>query len=450
MEPLVPNISSCDDWVNTPGSEKNPRSSSKFRFLIILLGPTGAGKSDMSKNLKKNAQTINSAAYRNDWFEKVIDDYVEESEIYKTKMSALIEANRESITTARLDGCSIYDPPWKGIAKEMVKIYFEARNEGKIVDRYNEEFKANITAGKNIVFEITGRNKLTVIEALNRIMEQTNNCKDHKYIVLAGYSIVEYFSLQARNISRFQKTLQEFLADPTKKPPRLPWVGCFSHRVEGEESGIMSYCEMLHSIKNTVTDLIQCGYFYSQANYERQNRVEKMNKSKAVEKERYNTRITTEGRCFLDKTSLAAGEKRPELFIPKGLYIDYFYIYNNIYTTPKLMAKINLSKRSFFLENPEHFNLKGRPLGYFESAQIPTLLDIITKLGPPMTSDGVFYDVCGVGTPIATSTRQAKASLYIQKNLGKYSGGDYLRNTTRKKSGKDYLRNTTWKKRYLN
>lgn len=408
-------LTACESWENDPKSPNNPRTSDNFRFLIITLGPTGSGKSGMAGKLKSLAKGINSAAYRHEWFEKVIDDYVEESDYFKGRMSDLIfnhdkfkHIGEEEIKT--LDGCSIYQDTWKELTEEMNKIYFDARETGGIVQHYNAEFARNLSDGKNIVFEITGRNKLTIIEALNTILSATNNCKTHKYIILCGYSIVDYYILQARNISRFRQSFLKFKADPAhEKPPRLPWVGCFSHKTPGTSSTIISYCEMLNAIKNTLFDLLSCGHYLS-------NREVK--------------RTTAEGECYLDKTTPVEAA-RPINHRPQGLYVDLLYIFNNIYSDQTLMAKINISERSVFLENPT------KPLNYYKLESLETIKDIIIKTGPPSSGDGGAnpYNLCGTGIPIPTSFREPSSKKYSQNfNLagGSHSGRKKKTRTKRK------------------
>ena len=425
-------IDLCNNWDTDKMSNNNPRTSSNFRFLIITLGPTGAGKSTMATNLKKVAQKINSSAYRYEWFNKVLDDYIEESDLYKSEMAEFIEKNKGGINISELDGCSIYEPKWTQFAKEMSRIYFKARIQGGLADKYNADFNESIKNGKNMLFEITGKNKLSVIKALNTVLNQTGNCKTYKYIILAGYSIVDYYLLQARNISRFQNDYIQFINDPSKKPPRLPWIGCFNNEIPRNESSILSYCQVLNDIKNTVIELINCGYVYSSEKNKLRNNAGNANKSTTANGGQDVFRIIEDGKCYLDKTAnIEAGRK--SIYIPKGLYIDYLYIYNNIYLKVELLAKINLSERSRILENPDHFNEKGRATSYYEQNSIPVLIDVINRAGPPANSQDRVYDICGLGTPLPTNKTDITSHKYIQEYLNK-DGGAYIRNTRRKKN----------------
>jgi hypothetical protein len=418
------NISACDNWTDDPRSPNNPKSSGKFRFLIFALGPTGSGKSTSITKLKNFAQSINSAAYRNTWYEKGLDDYVQENPLYKTSIDSLIK-KYHSLDLTTLDGCTIKNKPWKDFAREMTSIYFKSRNDKSsgisIVKQYNRDFNDAITDGKNIVCEITGRNRKTIIETLNDILDKTNNCENYKYIILASYNVVNFYLLQERNISRFKHQYEDFLKDKSKIAPRLPWIGCFSQKNEGIDDGISSYCEVLDSIKNTIVELLNCGFYSSIDKNKEQNNAEVASKSDANNyKNPGYERLTKEGECFFN-VSYPNKESNSYYTVPKGLNIDVLYIFNNIYKELTLMAKINLSKRSKYLENVDNFNEKGRPKSYYEVKHVGTLIDIINKEGPPKTESEV-YDVCGLGLPLASPTRKTKSNMYVQHKLNQYGG----------------------------
>lgn len=428
------NIGKCADWTDEPHSPNNPKSSTKFRFLIFALGPTGSGKSTSITKLKNFAQTINSAAYRNAWYEKGLDDYVQENPLYKSSVETLI-GKYPSLDLSTLDGCTIKNKPWKDFAREITSIYFNARADKSsgisIVQQYNKDFNDAITDGKNIVCEITGGKKKTIIETLNDILDKTNKCENFKYIILASYNVVNFYLLQERNISRFKQQYEDFLKDKSKAAPRLPWIGCFSQKNDGQKDSIISYCEVLESIKNTIVELLNCGYYSSIDKNKAQNNAEVADKSTTKNDENPGyERLTKEGECFFN---VSYPNKESNLYykIPKGLNIDVLYIFNNIYKNMTLMAKINLSKRSKYLENFDSFNEKGRPTSYYEVKHIDTLIDIINKEGPPKTESEV-YDLCGLGLPLASPTRKTKSNMYVQKTLNQY-GGSKMRKTRKYK-----------------
>lgn len=114
----------CLEWNDSPRDGKNPLYSKKTRFLLITLGATGSGKSSMAKELKKYAKKINAPGYRAEWEEKVLDDYVEETQLYKEKMDTIIDELKTNLgpdmldLIDNLDGCNIYSEPWNSFVSE--------------------------------------------------------------------------------------------------------------------------------------------------------------------------------------------------------------------------------------------------------------------------------------------------------------------------------------------
>ena len=158
------------------------------------------------------AGKINSSGTRADWQLKVLDEYVEESPEYKEAMDTVIDNLRRKIESNggdlmeelnRLDACKLYNEPWFSFAKDCTQTYFDVRKATGAVNKFNTAFQKSLGRGENILFEITGRNILTTIEALNAITTYTNYCEKYNYVVLAGYNIVDLYSLQNRNIGRF-------------------------------------------------------------------------------------------------------------------------------------------------------------------------------------------------------------------------------------------------------
>jgi hypothetical protein len=154
---------------------------------------------------------------------------------------------------------------------------------------------------------------------------------------------------------------------------------------------------MLKGINKTIMLLLDCGYYYDGGKFER-------TKGDAM--------------CYFDKsTSIkqipATGQNPNPMWNTHGFPIDYLYIYNNIYTKATLMAKINLSQRSIFLETNSDYS------SHFDKSELPVLIEIIDKMGPPKTSEGV-YDACGDGTPSASPANNAHPEprkSYRQKNI---------------------------------
>jgi hypothetical protein len=338
----------------------------------------------MAQKIKEYATQINPSAVRNDWQTKVLDEYVEESPEYKTIMDRIIENLSDEyggVTELKnklddLDGCSINDEPWSSFAKNCSDAYFKVRstktNGKNKVDLFNDTFHTSLQEGKNIIFEITGRNMLTTIEAMNAITVYTNDCKDFNYIILAGYNITDYYSLQNRNIQRFTQALKQYLVDSTSKPPRLPWVGCFNTVNNG-----LGFCTALSDIKQNIIRLIEtCGRYQNGA------QLEKYSSEK----------------CLYDDTIQAnMTNDRPD-FNANGLSIDILFIFNNIYRNIKLILKIPISERSALLGNL-HKNI------YPSREDIDKTLQLLNFYGP-IEKDHEFLDVCNEGIP------------YFNKNVG--------------------------------
>ena len=360
----------CKSW-------SNPKTAANIRFLIMTLGPTGSGKSSMAQKLKEYATQINSTAVRYDWQTKVLDEYVEESPEYRTKMDLIIEKLSNlygGIPELKnklddLDGCSINDEPWSSFAKECSDAYFEVRstktNGKNKVDLFNDTFHTSLQEGKNIIFEITGRNMLTTIEAMNAITAYTNDCENFNYIILAGYNITDYYSLQTRNIQRFTQALKQYLEDSSSKPPRLPWVGCFN-----TDNKTMGFCIALSDIKNNIKHLIEtCGRYQNGTQLEKYSSEE----------------------CLYDDTIQSnMTNSRPD-FNANGLSIDILFIFNNIYRNIKLILKIPISERSALLGNLSKNVYPSRE-------DIDTTLQILDFYGP-IEKDKEFLDVCNEGIP---------------------------------------------------
>ena len=296
---------------------ENPTYDKKMRFLIITLGPTGSGKSTMATQLMNYARRINGSAARAEWSQKVLDDYVEESPEYKIEMDKIISkiekkvGGRESLIAMlnEIDGCSIYSEPWHEFARECTEVYFRVRTPidpayKNKVDLFNNAFHESLQAGKNIIFEITGRNMLTTIEALNALAVYTNDCEKYNYIILAGYNVTDYYSLQNRNIDRFTHAMKKYLRDGNAKPPRLPWIGCFNPENPG-----LSFCNALNEIKTNILNLVtKCGKYRNGKNIVKYS----------------------QERCIYDSGVGLVPNDRPD-FNQNGLAIDILFIFNNIY-----------------------------------------------------------------------------------------------------------------------
>jgi hypothetical protein len=368
----------CLNWSNTPRSPTNPTYAKNTRFLIITLGPTGSGKSSMAKYLINYAKKINNQAKNIAWTTKVLDDYVEESEDYKKEIDAVIAQNGDSAylnsILDNLDGCTIYEEPWKTIAQSCLDAYFKVRGmkdsagQNK-VDMFNNAFHDALAAGNNIIYEITGRSMFTTLEALNAISFYTNDCEKYNYVILAGFNITDFYSLQNRNIDRFKYAFRQYAKNPgQEKPPRLPWIGCFNPNNKG-----LSFCTVLDDIQKNIINLItNCGHYVE-------------GRDKMLMK-------YADDKCVYDDDS-APPNPRPD-YNPNGLYIDLLFIFNNIYHELKLVAKVPISKRSINLVN---FYLT--PKVYPTKNELTKVIELLKLYGPIKNGENMFLDTCGTGLP---------------------------------------------------
>ena len=421
----------CNNWDQDEGDIK-PTYSDKIRFLVITLGATGSGKSSMARELKKYAKKINASGWRAEWQEKVLDDYVEESPLYKQEMDKVINKLRINISADlsqalnKLDGCNIYNEPWYSFAQGCTNTYFKVRRDTGAVDKFNTTFHTSIQQGKNIIFEITGRNILTTIEALNAITKYTNDCEKFNYIVLAGYNITDFYSLQNRNIGRFVNAFKSYNENPRdNNPPRLPWVGCFNPDNNG-----LSFCKALSDIKENIISVIEnCSYYSKGGNL---------------------IKFDATKNCMYNKVNTFLDDKRPDHH-GNGMAIDLLFVFNNIYRNIKLIAKIPISMRSKHLVN---FQLT--PNVYPTKSNIENLIRLIDTYGP-LKEDGKFIDVCGEGLPVLSShENKLKPQNIVQENFSpahddrgaeSKQGGGKKRKKRKKKSRRKNKKKTRRKKK---
>lgn len=397
LQPRWTESKRCNNWVSTPRDPNNPTFSKKTRFLVITLGATGSGKSSMARELIKYARKINTTGKNIEWQTKVLDEYVEESPEYETAMNTVIDNLRRKIESNggdlmqelnKLDACKLYNEPWFSFAKECTQTYFSVRGATGAVDKFNTTFRRSIQEGKNILFEITGRNILTTIEALNALTTFTNDCEKYNYVVLAGYNIVDLYSLQNRNIGRFISAFKNYVNGvPGSHPPRLPWVGCFFPTNPG-----LAFCKALSDIKQNILKIIQnCGYFHtgrSDGSF---------------------GRFDVGRKCLYDKVDSFDDAKRPDHH-GNGMAVDVLFVFNNIYRDIKLIAKVPLSDRSQHLVN---FNLTPRV--YPNKQEVEKLLKIVNSYGPKENSDPErFIDVCGEGLPVLSKFDDKKPNVVQQ------------------------------------
>ena len=202
----------------------NLRPSARFnfdhskKFIIITAGPTGSGKSDLTK---KTVELLYKTRKTPVYEEFLIDDLVENSDTYKELINKIIDDYecRQSITDGK---CNLLNPSPEILA-DFEKAYMKIRREGPCnVDSDNscdilfeEKLKAAVLAEKNISIETTG-NKVP--------LKYISQIDLSKYNVVFVYSLVNFENLLKRNSSRATNAMQTYFTDASKSAPRLPDV----------------------------------------------------------------------------------------------------------------------------------------------------------------------------------------------------------------------------------
>ena len=193
------------------------------RDLIIVGGRTGSGKGSLP------GKVIGRLGLSSSYVSIIIDDLVESNPYYKVKVSAIIN----KLKGEEPNPVQAFLNPSPELQKEMGTAYFNARekvdcdtgelctNEHTDCDTCDTKNDENMTKafdnGQNIVFETT----MTYVPSwIMEVFEKQIAEKQYKIII--SYSVVDLCELLKRNKSRAVKSLEVFLVDPTKNPPRLP------------------------------------------------------------------------------------------------------------------------------------------------------------------------------------------------------------------------------------
>lgn len=250
------------------GIAADDNDKSKQKYIIVTVGPTGSGKTDVIKTVEKilNIDEIHQDNYI------LIDNLVEVDPFYKSEVHKILEKSCESNNIANCNVNGLVNNPSKELLESFEKAYFYSRkrkgcgkgivsnetngadrnpdnadqdqdqdadhhpDNGETCDQLNDfKFEKSLEEGKNIVFETTGEKGDTSPAAwfLTNSEWWANAYKkiqDHNYKIIIAYSLVEKSKLIERNKSRAKDSIVQFIEqiknkkidDPSVKAPRLP------------------------------------------------------------------------------------------------------------------------------------------------------------------------------------------------------------------------------------
>ena len=199
-----------------------PVITTKFDYnkpsIIFTIGPTGSGK---SKLLNKTVELIYHNKTIPPFKTFLIDDYVESSYNYKTRINSIID--KYNCKTSIESGTCDIENPSQDLLTDFADSYMSVRKDGPCQKSgdggCNNLFDVALTKAtnnkENIVFETTGMSIPTWLLDFPTI-------KQADYNVIFVYSIVNFDELIRRNISRAKQSLKEYIADNNINAPRLP------------------------------------------------------------------------------------------------------------------------------------------------------------------------------------------------------------------------------------
>jgi len=198
-------------------------------ILIITMGPTGSGKSNLAE-LVKHRMGVSTAT------KILIDDLVENDSAYKESVNNII-ANAE-FPHGMASGLT--DP-----SESLLQMFQNAYRARRVdLDPKNESLlDIAMRRKENIVFEMMG----TYIPTW--LFEKAT-----KYRIVVAYSLVRFCQLIDRNTMRASESMNHYLRDTRRNPaPRLPDIkNTTSHN---------KFRTTVASIQNVLNELLEtCGH----------------------------------------------------------------------------------------------------------------------------------------------------------------------------------------------
>ena len=199
-----------------------PINRQKFNYrnpaIIFTAGPTGSGKSRLIKYALELLYKT-----RPDFKTFLIDDYVENSNIYKQEINKIIRDFGCDQTTDLNTMCDLLNPSDE-LLQAFEVAYFTARKHApcnnddptdmkNCEDIFKIDWQTAVDNNENIAIETTG--KKIPLDYL-----KYQGLRDYNIVFV--YSIVSFDELIKRNKTRALTGVNTFLANNTTPAPRLP------------------------------------------------------------------------------------------------------------------------------------------------------------------------------------------------------------------------------------
>ena len=239
-------------------------AAGEFRFIILVLGPMGSGKSSIVKYMKAYAKILKPGAIRatkGEWIIDAVnhDHFITQSPQYKQGFDAIfppadanetIVPSEEQIQNLHDEYQTVRQGPRhddntaanrrhygfassserRGVANPTM-LDDPHGNSATSIQVY-ENLRKNIKAGNNIIYEATGEGWGTLKKIFETVVLTTNNCAKYKYIVLASMNLIDVASNEQRIISRFveqKKKYDEWRRGNVVKQPPIPRLPYYDH-----------------------------------------------------------------------------------------------------------------------------------------------------------------------------------------------------------------------------
>jgi hypothetical protein len=198
-------------------------------YIIITSGPRGSGKTLLAEKTIEYLKLLDKDMSTT--FTKIlIDDLIENNIAYKEQISGIVkecveeyrQSNKSSkeCFTCSNSNCYYLRPD---VFEKLSKSYWYVRkkpycNETSPINcaiLNDELLKQAVEKNENIVFEITGANTMPTWILSDPFITK-------EYNVIFSYSLLNINDLIIRNITRFEKSLQNFNNDNRNPAPRIP------------------------------------------------------------------------------------------------------------------------------------------------------------------------------------------------------------------------------------